>query len=160
MKQVALTRKTWHFRLWKYCYDTHPPYNLCPYFWGLLAAFPFSILVFIINNWPENKWHPNIPKIPEPGKRAGHTLLAVTAFTFFTTGALFGWHWHFYLLSLIGACLGVVGSIIYLKERYDNMKPKNTDIAKGLYKKPKGASMTKTYVKSWYDRNCPVVTWN
>jgi len=55
---MELSSKSWHARLYKWRYRVEPPPNLCPYFWKLVWAilYPLIMLCMVVWYFLEFNW--------------------------------------------------------------------------------------------------------
>lgn len=151
MKQVTLKSQAWHTRVWDYVYDSVPPNNLCPYFWGLILSIPLAPFRYLYDHWPHPNWEfPSFPPVPEPGERFFVTFLAVVTVIYFLGGIYGGWvkvlGYSALVVAVLGAMFGIYLTLDYLHSR--NKIPSNplTPAAEAI--------------ESKYHAYCPQITWN
>jgi len=159
--KLTLQYRSWHSRLWHYVYESEPPTNLCPYFWGLIASVILAPFAFLYYHWPKTDLKFPQFEVPEPGYRFGLVIMVSVMLAFFLYGILEGWRTPLALLGIAGMLFGGIYLVSFIVDRYSAMKPKNTALAKGKVKAKveKNPSMTWLWLKSFKTKACPCIDW-
>jgi len=185
MKEIKLSEKSWHAKLYALMYgeDGGLPKNLCPYFWGVMAAL-VSVVPFALFFMPTHifSWVRKLIYKDEANSLFSEGYISTLFFVALVLNAailvgfsmVYMWFQPFVLVNgqykfttfqiigslsyLTGVIFGIVTLSKYIQEKARKNKRKNWQ--DGSYiPKEKTPNILVEFIRAKYKKYCPKINW-